>query len=255
MAFVKGLETAAEFADGIGETEKAASYRSTSHSIQLALPAHWNGVHLMESVSLRPIDGSVIHSVLSFGNSVYNASSPETVSTIQFLNSIFCELYPINYLNNQQGLPGVLYGRYPGDTYKGGNPWQLLTAALAETFYSVATDLGEALNRREDPLTLLNSHMDWLTFFDLSFDAAKVHDETTTTNSLILALLSAGDSVMTRLWAYLQQSSPPGLVTEQMDKFSGNQVSARDLTWSYANILHALYVRDTLSSRILPAVL
>jgi len=30
---------------------------------------------------------------------------------------------------------GILIGRYPGDVYAGGNPWQLLTAATAEFFY------------------------------------------------------------------------------------------------------------------------
>jgi len=31
--------------------------------------------------------------------------------------------------------PGVLIGRYPGDSYAGGNPWQLLTAVTGEFFY------------------------------------------------------------------------------------------------------------------------
>ena len=30
---------------------------------------------------------------------------------------------------------GVLIGRYPGDSYAGGNPWPLLTAVTAELFY------------------------------------------------------------------------------------------------------------------------
>ncbi len=33
------------------------------------------------------------------------------------------------------GTPGLLFGRYPGDVYMGGNPWQLLTAVTAEVFY------------------------------------------------------------------------------------------------------------------------
>ena len=28
-----------------------------------------------------------------------------------------------------------MIGRYPGDSYGGGNPWQLLTAATGEYFY------------------------------------------------------------------------------------------------------------------------
>ena len=70
-------------------------------------------------------------------------------------NRAFCQEYPINRQLNGQGVPGVLIGRYqtfclanvwsckvlrlfvryPGDSYAGGNPWQLLTAAHAELFY------------------------------------------------------------------------------------------------------------------------
>jgi hypothetical protein len=35
-------------------------------------------------------------------------------------------------------LPGILIGRYPDDVYAGGNPWQLLTAVLAKSFYQGA---------------------------------------------------------------------------------------------------------------------
>jgi hypothetical protein len=38
-----------------------------------------------------------------------------------------------------------------------------------------------------------------------------------------------------------------GRVDEQIDKVQGGQVSAKGLTWSYANILHALHVRQELS--------
>lgn len=42
------------------------------------------------------------------------------------------------------GVPGILIGRYPGDTYAGGNPWQLLTASFAKTFYQGANALIQA---------------------------------------------------------------------------------------------------------------
>ena len=50
-------------------------------------------------------------------------------------NNAFCNEYPINQQDNGAGKPGILIGRYPGDSYAGGNPWQLLTAAHAEIFY------------------------------------------------------------------------------------------------------------------------
>jgi glucoamylase len=56
----------------------------------------------------------------------------------------FCAEYAINQLDNKAGIPGVLLGRYPGDSYAGGNPWQLLTAVLAKTFYQGASVLMES---------------------------------------------------------------------------------------------------------------
>ena len=35
-----------------------------------------------------------------------------------------------------------------------------------------------------------------------------------------------------------------GRIDEQIDKNTGAQASAQGLTWSYANILHALHVRQ-----------
>merc|ERR1712224_992584 len=42
-------------------------------------------------------------------------------------------------MGTSSGQPGVLIGRYPGDTYAGGNPWVLSTAALAQLLYRAAT--------------------------------------------------------------------------------------------------------------------
>lgn len=44
-------------------------------------------------------------------------------------------------MDDKAKIPGMLYGRYPGDSYAGGNPWQLLSAVLAEAFYSVSNEM------------------------------------------------------------------------------------------------------------------
>ena len=38
-------------------------------------------------------------------------------------NQLFCEEYSINRTDDATGEPGILYGRYEGDEYAGGNPW------------------------------------------------------------------------------------------------------------------------------------
>ena len=62
-----------------------------------------------------------------------------------------------------------------------------------------------------------------------------------TARDLARAQVSAGDAVMTRLHNYVQ--SDGGKIDEQIDKHTGKQASAENLTWSYANILHALHIR------------
>lgn len=98
--------------------------------------------------------------------------------------------------------------RYPGDTYAGGNPWQLLTAAHAELFYLGA----EAAARRatagevrpqEDIVSIV--------VFQTTLDADQKAwcsvlglGEDTTQAQLARRSLSAGDSVMTRLWQHVK---------------------------------------------------
>ena len=59
--------------------------------------------------------------------------------------------------------------------------------------------------------------------------------------SLISAQISAGDAIMARLWLCVKNDE--GRIDEQIDKVLGFQLSAKSLTWSYANILHALHTR------------
>ena len=65
-----------------------------------------------------------------------------------------------------------------------------------------------------------------------------------TAKDLAFAQLSAGDSVMFRLWEHVKDDG--GRIDEQIDKHTGAQASAEGLTWSYANILHSLHTREQL---------
>ena len=65
-----------------------------------------------------------------------------------------------------------------------------------------------------------------------------------TAQNLALAQKGAGDSVMFRLWEHVKDDG--GRVDEQIDRNTGVQASAEGLTWSYANILHSLHVREQL---------
>merc|ERR1712203_1346049 len=76
---------------------------------------------------------------MGFGEYIYGPSSQEAAATIGQLAKSFCREYKINQEALAAGKSGIVIGRYPGDHYAGGNPWQLLTAVLGETFYLGAT--------------------------------------------------------------------------------------------------------------------
>lgn len=58
-------------------------------------------------------------------------TSPRLARYVERLENVFRAIYPINY---DPSIPGVAIGRYPEDTFEGGNPWVLLTEALAQYY-------------------------------------------------------------------------------------------------------------------------
>lgn len=152
----------------------------------------------------------------------------KVAKTINTYAMTFCGEYTINQDDNKNSIPGILLGRYPGDSYAGGNPWQLLTAALAKLFYQGAVSMRElnGFQRREDKEA-------WTELLSLHENAS--------TEDFIEAATSAGDSVMYRLFQHVK--SDGGHISEQIGRNSGAQASAKDLTWSFANVLSAMKTR------------
>jgi len=238
MAFIYCLGVAADFSDRIGES-MGDTYRATAEDIKAVVTDHWNGDYLYESTN-RPDDGATIHAITTFARGVgfYTPDSEEAASTIQYLVRAFCKEYPINQESNSNGEPGILIGRYPNDGYAGGNPWQLLTAVTAECFYVGAQITYKKIRERGDDYYLsLEENKKWMELLKLK--------NSTTAQDLARAQVSAGDAVMTRLHNYVKADG--GKIDEQIDKHTGLQASAEHLTWSYANILHALHIRKDLS--------
>merc|ERR1712142_405509 len=229
MAYVYSLNVAADFADSVGQSGN--DWRLLASEIAEETRPHFDGEYIYEANG-REKDGAVIHAIITFGEFLHNPASSEAAKTVATYNRAFCQEYPINRQLNGQGVPGVLIGRYPGDSYAGGNPWQLLTAAHAEAFYLGASAWVKSVKEKGNaPLT--DEHKDWMDLLYLESDA--------TILDLSRAALGAGDAVMSRLWDHVKDDG--GRIDEQIDKHTGAQASAQALTWSYANILHALHTR------------
>lgn len=231
MAFVSALTQAADLALQVGKHMVVPSYHAAAAKIKTSLDAHWNGNYLWESKN-RPIDGAVIHAIATFGasNSKFPVTSKEAAKTIQFERKAFCREYKINQDDDTAKIPGVLIGRYPGDSYAGGNPWQLLTAVLAEAFYLASKGFAAHLRGEADTAVTAADVSAWTELLGV-----------TSASELPSAAFKAGDAVMYRMWQYVKDDG--GRIDEQMSKTTGAQKSAKGLTWSYANVLHALHVR------------
>ena len=249
MAAVASFETAKElvfFLDLDNKEQLADLYSKTAKKMGDQMKDNFNGEIILQSDNYD-IDGSVIHAILTFSmndneiTGTYKGLMPEVAKTVKKQCQTWCNEFQINQTDNDKQIPGILIGRYVGDVYIGGNPWPLLTAAQADLFYQNAYLLRYGLKKNYcDQIS--DNCLEWANFFGIqeSIDG-KIDAE------LANAFFKAGDAVMERIWEHVKTYD--GRIDEQIDKFSGEQVSAKGLIWSYGNVLHALWNRKRASDK------
>jgi glucoamylase len=228
----KAMIVGEAFATQMGDSASASKYRSTMLAINSTIhSSHFNGAFLQECNS-RTRDSAVIVGLndgFDTSDMMYAPTSLEVAMTVSSYNTMFCNEYSINTKDTSAGLPGVLYGRYQGDNYAGGNPWVLSTAALASLFYRGASHILSYGVPSSDVLAV------WQKAFNS--DTALPTDK----SSLAKVFAAQGDGVLLRLRSHLVARGFH--CDEQIDRNTGVQASAEDLTWSYAEILNAMYYR------------
>ena len=226
----KAMIQGAKFAEKMGDTASAGTYRDTAAKIDGELDSHWMGTFVGEETN-RQKDGAVL---VGFNNGFdesdgkYAPTSFEVASTVNTYNTAFCSEFTVNTADTAKGVPGVLIGRYPGDNYAGGNPWVLTTAALAQVLYRAASYTLENGIPSKDALA--------------QFSAALNTEVSGSASSVAATLAAGGDSVMLRLKEHVGEDE--GHLDEQMDRNDGHQISAKDLTWSFAEVINAMSARD-----------
>ncbi|KAH8595915.1 Six-hairpin glycosidase-like protein [Bisporella sp. PMI_857] len=141
----------------------------------------------------------------------------------------FRSIYSINS-GIAQGV-AVAVGRYPEDSYFGGNPWYLNTLAAAEQLYDALYTWN-----RQGSITITSVS---LAFFKDIYSSAAVGtyaSSTSTYSSLYNAVKTYADGYMNVVATYAQSN---GSLSEQFSRSNGQPLSAYDLTWSYAAFLTA----------------
>eukprot|EP00420_Gonyaulax_spinifera_P022271 CAMPEP_0197900080 /NCGR_PEP_ID=MMETSP1439-20131203/48197_1 /TAXON_ID=66791 /ORGANISM="Gonyaulax spinifera, Strain CCMP409" /LENGTH=587 /DNA_ID=CAMNT_0043520939 /DNA_START=29 /DNA_END=1792 /DNA_ORIENTATION=+ len=257
MMMRKALVLGIQVANNMGDSERAAAYTQAAEKFMLDPVSEHFQERQGESCFItqcppvgagsachkygKSVDGAVILSLvhsykpvlaLPAGMKPHVLPTSEAVArTVHTYNEVFCELYPVNRQDTAEGVPGVLYGRYIKDKYGGdglGNPWQLITASLASLFYQAAQAVqrGVVLGPRELAV--------W-----------RVALNSTSFNGSVSDFVAVGDAVMLRIVHHVRSSDNWHLY-EQIDKVTGEQLNAKDLTWSYAEIIDALLERRSI---------
>ena len=219
MAQRKALLEGATLARLLNEDSSATFYENQALLIEEQLQHHVNNKLIQATLpphagpqKTDELDSAVILAVLlaNTEDGVFSPDNTYVKNTVMALNNQFKSLYPLN--NNQKG--AMLFGRYPGDTYDGyesnsiGNPWFILTATMAEYYYTLA-----------DMLPVTPENIPKITNY-----------------------IKQGDGYLTLIKTY----APDLYLSEQINLNTGSPQGAYSLSWSYVAVLRAINAREIL---------
>ncbi|KGP62246.1 glucoamylase [Legionella norrlandica] len=225
MAQQKALAEGAILARKLHDEQAAIFYDAQANLINSRLKQHLDQRNRIIQATLLPhpgpqktleLDSSVLLGILinPQKEGVFAPQNAFVQNTVMALHEQFNLMFPIN--KNHSG--AILFGRYPGDTYDGyqtnsvGNPWFILTATIAEYYFTLANNV--VMNSDNKPL--------------------------------IMSYLKKGDSYL----KLIKQYGPDLNLSEQINLNTGVQQGAASLTWSYGSVLRAIQVREQLENRI-----
>lgn len=236
----EALAGGAEWFAGLGEPAKAEACQTGARELTSRLDGFWDpalGFYRSRQggSASKALDAAVILAVNHAGrrSGRHSVLDPRTQAGLAALETLFDTDYAINH-DRPMGR-GPALGRYHGDAYYSGGAYYFTTLAAAEFYYG----LSEALFRGED-LSATSENQLFLLHLD-----AKSSDRLATAE----AVLRRGDSILRTVRAFTPAS---GELSEQFDRTTGEQTSAKHLTWSYAAFITAAASRSA-AMRCFPA--
>jgi glucoamylase len=228
----QALARGAEWLQASGDAARARACRTIADELAPNLDASWSaaGGYYRSRASVaggaagKSLDIAVILGVLHGGRAkgAHSVLDPRAQATLTALE----DLFEVEYAINSQRPPGrgPAMGRYANDAYYGGNPWYLATLAAAEFYFKLAAAL---LSGAKLAATKENAR------FRRGLIAADGAQEG---RAYAAAAIERGDSFMRAVQAFTPAS---GDLSEQFDRATGAQTSAKHLAWSYAAFLTA----------------
>ncbi|OJJ48019.1 hypothetical protein ASPZODRAFT_131668 [Penicilliopsis zonata CBS 506.65] len=240
----RALVEGASFASSVGSS---CSYcESQAPQILCYMQSFWLGTYIEANFDESSRSGKDVNTLLgtihtfdpSAGcdDSTYQPCSSKALANHKVVVDSFRDLYTLN--DDAAEGTACAIGRYPEDTYYDGNPWFLCTLAAAELLYDAVYQWNTVGEITIDSVSLAF-------FTDLYSDAA-----TGTYSSSSDAFVAIVDAVTTYADGFMSivqtHAMTNGSLSEQFDKDDGYQLSARDLTWSYAALITANNARNAI---------
>jgi len=176
----------------------------------------------------RDLDVTVILAVLHAAREDGELSvlDPKSQATLAALEQLFEAAYDIN--RRRAADEGPALGRYANDRYYSGGAYYFATLAAAEFYYRLATALERGARF---PVVPDNER------FRARLGTASAEDR----SRISPALIARGDAILRTVRRYTPAS---GELSEQFDQRTGDQSSARALSWSYAALITAAAARQ-----------
>ncbi|APA12357.1 hypothetical protein SS1G_10617 [Sclerotinia sclerotiorum 1980 UF-70] len=165
----------------------------------------------------------------SCDSSTFQPCSDRALANHKVVTDSFRSIYSINS-GIAEGV-AVSVGRYPEDSYQGGNPWYLNTLAAAEQLYDALYTWN-----KQGSITVTSTSLAFFRDFSSSVTAGTYSSSTSTYTTLYNAIKTYADGYMNIVATYAQAN---GSLSEQFNRAGGAPLSAYDLTWSYAAFLTA----------------
>jgi glucoamylase len=228
----EALRCGAEWSESAGRRASAGRWAEGIEETLARLDGFWDasrGLYLARARTEpanteRELDISTILGVLHAGRASgrHSVLDPRAQATLTALEELFEARYAIN-----RGRPperGPALGRYGLDRYYGGGAWYLATLAAAEFYFRLAQALGGGAR-----LARVGENARFRARLEVGAAASDPQD-------LARRALARGDSFMRTVRAFTPQS---GELSEQFDRSSGLQSSAKHLSWSYAAFITA----------------
>ena len=228
----EALARGAAWLEESGQAALAQASQLAAEEALARLDAFWNEddgfyrarTDAASTQSRKDPDIAVILAVLHAGRAGgrHGVLDPRTQATLTALEEHFEAQYAIN--RDRPPDRGPALGRYPHDEYYGGGAWFLATLAAAEFYFRLAYSLRSGAHLAVVPT---NSR------FRQRLAAAEAAPQSEEWARLALA---RGDAIMRTVRAFTPET---GELSEQFDRSTGAQTSAKQLSWSYAAFITA----------------